>query len=153
LIRVKCGLLSMHPLDQMFDPVKEWGPQGVWGGHLSGPLRGNFCSASKFSAALWSKTAARCLAFSSGHVSTVDSVPSGAIRTTCHPKALASYRSRFILRICAPSGRFSSPEVCHNTTHRPDIDLDCAEFLKLSSDHINERPRKTLGFETPSREI
>jgi len=24
LIRVKCGLLSMHPLDQMFDPVKEW---------------------------------------------------------------------------------------------------------------------------------
>jgi hypothetical protein len=38
----------------------------------------------------------------------VDSVPSGAIRTTCHPKGLASYRSRFILRICAPSGRFSS---------------------------------------------
>ena len=57
-----------------------------------------------------------CLAFSSGHVSTVDSVPSGAIRTTCHPMALASYRSRFILRICAPSGRFSTPPGCHNQT-------------------------------------
>jgi hypothetical protein len=28
--------------------------------------------------------------------------------------ALASYRSRFILRICAPTCPFSSPEVCHN---------------------------------------
>jgi hypothetical protein len=87
------------------------GSTGAFGCHLSGPLRGNFRSASKFSAALWSKTSARCLAFSSGHTSTVDSVPSGAIRTTCHPKA---YRSRFILRICAPTRPFSSPEVCHN---------------------------------------
>jgi hypothetical protein len=71
-------------------------------GHPSRPLRGNFCLASKRSAALWSKTAARCFAFSSGHTSIVDSVPFGSIRTTCHPKALASYRSRFILRICAP---------------------------------------------------
>ena len=82
--------------------------------HLPGPLRDNCCSASKLSAALWSKTSARCLAFSSGHVSTVDSVPSGAIRTTCHPRGLASYRSRFISRICAPTRSFSSPEVCHN---------------------------------------
>ena len=80
-----------------------WGPWGLGaGGYSSRPLRGNFCSASKLSAALWSKTAARCFAFSSGHTSTVDSVPFGSIRTTCHPKALASYRSRFILRICAP---------------------------------------------------
>src|SRR5277367_6204340 len=57
-------------------------------GHSSRPLRGNFCSASKLSAALWSKTAARCFAFSSGHTSTVVSVPFGSIRTTCHPKAL-----------------------------------------------------------------
>jgi hypothetical protein len=87
------------------------------GGHWSRPLRGNFRSASKLSAALWSKTAARCLAFSSGHTSTVDSVPFGAIRTTCHPKALASYRSRFILGICAPSRPFSSPKPPrHNQT-------------------------------------
>src|SRR5260370_25437502 len=72
-------------------------PRAV-GGHSS-HLRGNFCSASKLSAALWSKTAARCFAFSSGHTSTVDSVPFGAIRTTCHPRDLASYRSRFMLRI------------------------------------------------------
>src|ERR1700682_6188394 len=85
-------------------------------GHSSRPLRGNFRSASKLSAALWSKTAARCLAFSSGHTSTVDSVPFGSIRTTCHPKALASYRSRFMLRICAPTRPFSSPELCHNQT-------------------------------------
>ena len=75
------------------------GPLGsprAFGGHLSRHLRGNFCSASKLSAALWSKTAARCFAFSSGHTSTVDSIPFGSIRTTCHPKALASYRSRFM---------------------------------------------------------
>jgi hypothetical protein len=89
-------------------------PRAFGVAHLPGPLRDNCCSASKLSAALWSNTSARCLAFSSGHVSTVDSVPSGAIRTTCHPMALASYRSRFILRICAPTRPFSSPEVCHN---------------------------------------
>src|SRR5713226_10605332 len=77
----------------------------AFGGHSSRPLR-----ASKLSSALWSKTLARCLAFSSGHTSTVDSVPSGSIRMTCHPKDLASYRSRFILRICAQTRRFSSPE-------------------------------------------
>jgi hypothetical protein len=81
----------------------------AFGGHSPRPLRGNFRSASKLSAALWSKTAARCLAFSSGHTSTVDSIPFRSIRTTCHPKALASYRSRFILRICAPTRPFSSP--------------------------------------------
>jgi hypothetical protein len=86
-------------------------------GHSSRPLRGNFCLASKLSAALWSKTAARCFAFSSGHTSTVDSVPFGSIRTTCHPKALASYRSRFILRICARAARRS--EVGHNQLRRP----------------------------------
>src|SRR5471030_57295 len=91
-------------------------PRAFGVAHLPGPLRDNCCSASKLSAALWSKTSARCLAFSSGHVSTVDSVPSGAIRTTCHPMGLASYRSRFILRICAPTRSFSSPEVCHIQT-------------------------------------
>jgi hypothetical protein len=90
------------------------GSTGASGCHLSGLLRGNFRSASKLSAALWSKTSARCLAFSSGHTSTVDSVPFGSIRTTCHPKALASYRSRFISRVCAPTGPFFSPEVCNN---------------------------------------
>jgi hypothetical protein len=88
----------------------------AFGGHSSRHLRGNFCSASKLSAALWSKTAARCFAFSSGHTSTVDSVPFGSIRTTCHPKALASYRSRFMLRICAPDSPFSSEQCCHNQT-------------------------------------
>ena len=33
---------------------------------------------------------------------------------TCHPKDLASYRTRFILRICAQTRRFSSPERRHN---------------------------------------
>jgi hypothetical protein len=84
----------------------------AFGGHSSRSI----LRASKPSAALWSKTFARCLAFSSGHTSTVDSVPSGSIRTTCHPKALASYRSRFILRICAPNRPFSSPELYHNQT-------------------------------------
>ena len=94
-------------------------PRAFGMGHSSRPLRGNFCSASKLSAALWSKTAARCFAFSSGHTSTVDSVPSGAIRTTCHPMALASYRSRFILRICAPCRPFARSEVGHNQLRRP----------------------------------
>jgi hypothetical protein len=44
----------------------------------------------------------------------VDSVPSVSIRMTCHPKDLASYRTRFILRICAQTRRFSSPERRHN---------------------------------------
>jgi hypothetical protein len=87
------------------------GSPGAFGCHSSRLLR-----ASKLSAALWSKTSARCLAFSSGHTSTEDSVPSGSIRTTCHPKALASYRSRFILQICAGNRQFSSPELCHNQT-------------------------------------
>jgi hypothetical protein len=56
----------------------------AFGGHSSRPLR-----ASKLSSALSSKTLARCLAFSSGHTSTVDSVPSGSIRMTCHPKCLS----------------------------------------------------------------
>jgi hypothetical protein len=87
------------------------GSLGRLGGHSSRRLR-----ASKLSAALWSKTSARCLAFSSGHTSAVDSVPSGSIRTTCHPKDLASYRSRFILRICAQTSRLSSPERRYNQT-------------------------------------
>ena len=105
---------GLDPRPDFVGELVEVVPRAFGTGHLSRPLPGKFCSASKLSAALWSKTSARCLAFSSGHTSTVDSVPSGAIRTTCHPMALASYRSRFILRICAPTCPFSSPEVCQN---------------------------------------
>src|ERR1700680_902914 len=97
------------------EPGHKWigdllGSLGRLGRHSSRHLRGNFCPASKLSAALWSKTAALCFAFSSGQTSTVDSVPFGSIRTTCHPKDLASYRSRFMLRICAPDSPFSSEQ-------------------------------------------
>jgi hypothetical protein len=59
------------------------GVSGAFGGHRFRLLR-----ASKVSAALLSKTSARCLAFSSGHTSTEVSVPFGSIRATCHPLRL-----------------------------------------------------------------
>ena len=107
--RIRCPHRPLADIDDRFGELV--GVPRAFGGHSSRPLR-----ASKLSSALWSKTLARCLAFSSGHTSTVDSVPSGSIRMTCHPKDLASYRSRFILRICAQTRRFSSLERRRNHT-------------------------------------
>jgi len=107
-----CGALAARDIEDRFSELV--GVTRAFGGHSSRRLR-----ASKLSAALWSKTSARCLAFSSDHTSTVDSVPSGSIRTTCHPKDLASYHSRFILRICAQTSRFSGPERYNQTDPLP----------------------------------
>jgi hypothetical protein len=112
--RIRCPHWPLADIDNRFGALV--GVPRAFGGHSSRPLR-----ASKLSSALWSKTLARCLAFSSGHTSTVDSVPSGSIRMTCHPKDLASYRSRFILRICAQTRRFSSPERRHQTDPLPPL--------------------------------